>query len=119
MLVEAELDLATAMLGLPASPSFAETRQRPLAFLTQAREDLRGCVSALPKAPRPRAGSAAPVLAAAPRGIAGPYAATFFADGHGGSFASALRETEALAEEAAGGHANSKSGQQGKGVSGC
>ncbi|KAM9287327.1 interferon lambda-3-like [Morus bassanus] len=46
MLVEAELDLATAMLRLPADPGFAETRQRPLAFLTQAREDLRGCVAA-------------------------------------------------------------------------
>ncbi|XP_009633775.1 interferon lambda-3-like [Egretta garzetta] len=45
MLVEAELDFATAMLGLPADPRFAETRQRPLAFLTQAREDLRGCVA--------------------------------------------------------------------------
>ncbi|XP_074948684.1 interferon lambda-3-like [Phalacrocorax aristotelis] len=45
MLVEAELDLATAMLRLPADPTFAETRQRPLAFLTQAREDLRGCVA--------------------------------------------------------------------------
>ncbi|NXI99297.1 IFNL3 protein, partial [Psophia crepitans] len=43
MLVEAELELATAMLGLPdAAPGFAETRQRPLAFLTQIREDLRG-----------------------------------------------------------------------------
>ncbi|NXX14469.1 IFNL3 protein, partial [Podargus strigoides] len=45
MLVEAELDLATTMLQLPATPRFAETRQRPLAFLTQAREDLRGCVA--------------------------------------------------------------------------
>ncbi|NXV99112.1 IFNL3 protein, partial [Fregetta grallaria] len=45
MLVEAELDLATAMLVLPAAPGFAETRQRPLAFLTQAREDLRGCMA--------------------------------------------------------------------------
>ncbi|NXG61394.1 IFNL3 protein, partial [Hemiprocne comata] len=45
MLVEAELDLATTMLGLPTTPSFAKTRQRPLAFLTQAREDLRGCMA--------------------------------------------------------------------------
>ncbi|NXX61242.1 IFNL3 protein, partial [Scopus umbretta] len=46
MLVEAELDLATTMLGLPAAtPRFAETRQRPLAFLTQVREDLRGCMA--------------------------------------------------------------------------
>ncbi|KAF1498567.1 Interferon lambda-3, partial [Eudyptula minor novaehollandiae] len=45
MLAEAELDLATAMLGLPTAPKFAETRQRPLAFLTQAREDLRGCMA--------------------------------------------------------------------------
>ncbi|NXF44067.1 IFNL3 protein, partial [Oceanites oceanicus] len=45
MLVEAELDLATTMLVLPAAPGFAETRQRPLAFLTQVREDLRGCMA--------------------------------------------------------------------------
>ncbi|NXT34438.1 IFNL3 protein, partial [Pelecanoides urinatrix] len=45
MLVEAELDLAIAMLVLPAAPGFAETRQQPLAFLTQAREDLRGCMA--------------------------------------------------------------------------
>lgn len=61
MLVEAELDFATAMLGLPADPRFAETRQRPLAFLTQAREDLRGCVSV----PLPKPGG--PVLARRPR----------------------------------------------------
>ncbi|NXV71345.1 IFNL3 protein, partial [Atlantisia rogersi] len=43
MLVEAELELATAMLGLTTTtPAFAEARQRPLAFLTQVREDLRG-----------------------------------------------------------------------------
>ncbi|KAM6268744.1 interferon lambda-3-like [Porphyrio hochstetteri] len=43
MLVEAELELATAMLGLPTTtPAFAEARQRPLAFLTQVWEDLRG-----------------------------------------------------------------------------
>ncbi|NXI36282.1 IFNL3 protein, partial [Galbula dea] len=45
MLVEAELDLATTMLQLPADAPFANTRQRPLAFLTQAREDLRGCMA--------------------------------------------------------------------------
>ncbi|XP_075567680.1 interferon lambda-3-like [Pelecanus crispus] len=45
MLVEAELDLATAMLALPTTPEFTEMRQRPLAFLTQAREDLRGCMA--------------------------------------------------------------------------
>ncbi|XP_010183874.1 PREDICTED: interferon lambda-3-like [Mesitornis unicolor] len=45
MLVEAELDLTIAMLGLPTTPEFAETHQRPLAFLTQAREDLRGCMA--------------------------------------------------------------------------
>ncbi|XP_065528798.1 interferon lambda-3-like [Lathamus discolor] len=45
MLVEAELDLAIAVLGLPAAPRLAELRQQPLAFLTQAREDLQGCVA--------------------------------------------------------------------------
>ncbi|NXX39535.1 IFNL3 protein, partial [Tricholaema leucomelas] len=45
MLVEAELDFAITMLGLPASTRFAETRQRPLAFLTQAQEDLRVCMA--------------------------------------------------------------------------
>ncbi|XP_009885893.1 PREDICTED: interferon lambda-3-like [Charadrius vociferus] len=45
MLVEAELDLTTAMLALPANPSFTEMRQQPLAFLTQAQEDLRGCMA--------------------------------------------------------------------------
>lgn len=113
MLVEAELDLVIAMLELPANPSFTKTRQRPLAFLSQAREDLRGCVSDPPRLPWPRATSAAPVPTAAPRGTADPYAAAFLADGHGGSFASALRETEALAAEAADGQGNSKSGQQG------
>uniref|UniRef100_A0A8C6N5Z3 Uncharacterized protein n=2 Tax=Melopsittacus undulatus TaxID=13146 RepID=A0A8C6N5Z3_MELUD len=44
MLVEAELDLTIAMLGLPAAPRLTELRQQPLAFLSQAREDLRGCV---------------------------------------------------------------------------
>lgn len=51
MLVEAELDLTTAMLALPANPSFTEMRQQPLAFLTQAQEDLRGCVSSPPQNP--------------------------------------------------------------------
>ncbi|NWU92838.1 IFNL3 protein, partial [Upupa epops] len=45
VLVEAELDLTTTILGLPAERTFAETRLRPLAFLSQAREDLRGCMS--------------------------------------------------------------------------
>uniref|UniRef100_A0A8D0F9S9 IFNL3 protein n=1 Tax=Strix occidentalis caurina TaxID=311401 RepID=A0A8D0F9S9_STROC len=36
MLVKAELNLTTTMLELPAAPSFAKTRQQPLAFLTQA-----------------------------------------------------------------------------------
>ncbi|NXO05100.1 IFNL3 protein, partial [Rhinopomastus cyanomelas] len=45
VLVAAELDFTTAMLGLPAEPAFAETRQRPLAFLSQAREDLRVCMA--------------------------------------------------------------------------
>ncbi|NXD28321.1 IFNL3 protein, partial [Spelaeornis formosus] len=44
VLVAAELNLTTAMLGLPALPSFAEARRRPLDFFTQAREDVRGCV---------------------------------------------------------------------------
>ncbi|KAM9380628.1 interferon lambda-3-like [Phaethornis superciliosus] len=45
MLAEAELGLATSMLELPADPTFAETRQRPWAFLTQAREALRSCMA--------------------------------------------------------------------------
>ncbi|KAM6129277.1 interferon lambda-3-like [Pterocles gutturalis] len=45
MLVEAELNLTIAMLGLPADPSFSGTRQQPMAFLTQAREDLRHCMA--------------------------------------------------------------------------
>ncbi|NXL82678.1 IFNL3 protein, partial [Leptocoma aspasia] len=43
VLVAAELNLTTAMLELPAVPSFAEVRRRPLDFFTQAREDVRGC----------------------------------------------------------------------------
>ncbi|XP_068877570.1 interferon lambda-3-like isoform X1 [Aphelocoma coerulescens] len=44
VLVAAELNLTTTMLELPAVPSFAEVRRRPLDFFTQAREDVRGCV---------------------------------------------------------------------------
>ncbi|XP_014737458.1 PREDICTED: interferon lambda-3-like [Sturnus vulgaris] len=44
VLVVAELNLTTAMLELPAAPSFAEVRQRPLEFFSHAREDVRGCV---------------------------------------------------------------------------
>ncbi|NWW77524.1 IFNL3 protein, partial [Climacteris rufus] len=61
VLVAAELNLTTAVLELPAVPGFAEARRRPLDFFTQAREDVRGCVSATPKA-LPRASSAAAVL---------------------------------------------------------
>uniref|UniRef100_A0A8C5U047 IFNL3 protein n=1 Tax=Malurus cyaneus samueli TaxID=2593467 RepID=A0A8C5U047_9PASS len=43
VLVAAELNLTTAMLELPAVPSFVEVRRRPLDFFTQAREDVRGC----------------------------------------------------------------------------
>uniref|UniRef100_A0A8D0F941 IFNL3 protein n=1 Tax=Strix occidentalis caurina TaxID=311401 RepID=A0A8D0F941_STROC len=45
MLVKAELNLTTTMLELPAAPSFAKTRQQPLAFLTQA------CVGSAAPAP--------------------------------------------------------------------
>ncbi|NXN13231.1 IFNL3 protein, partial [Indicator maculatus] len=45
MMVEAELDFAITMLELPAPTRFAEMRQRPLAFLTQAQEDLRDCMA--------------------------------------------------------------------------
>ncbi|NXC24852.1 IFNL3 protein, partial [Campylorhamphus procurvoides] len=45
LLVQAELNFTIAMLQRPARPSFARTRQRPLAFLAQAREDLQGCVA--------------------------------------------------------------------------
>ncbi|XP_063256160.1 interferon lambda-3-like [Prinia subflava] len=48
VLVAAELNLTTAMLELPAAPSFAEVRRRPLDFFTQAREDVRSCVSVDP-----------------------------------------------------------------------
>nr|XP_021391750.1 interferon lambda-3-like [Lonchura striata domestica] len=46
VLVAAELNLTTAMLELPAAPSFAEARRRPLDFFRHAQEDVRGCVSA-------------------------------------------------------------------------
>ncbi|XP_067993875.1 interferon lambda-3-like [Melanerpes formicivorus] len=45
MLVETELDFAVTMLELPAPTRFTGTRQRPLAFLTQARQDLRDCMA--------------------------------------------------------------------------
>ncbi|XP_066045408.1 interferon lambda-3-like [Chamaea fasciata] len=48
VLVAAELNLTTAMLELPAAPSFAEVCRQPLEFFTQAREDVRGCVSVDP-----------------------------------------------------------------------
>ncbi|XP_008935769.1 PREDICTED: interferon lambda-3-like [Merops nubicus] len=41
MLVEAELDLVTAMLELPTAPTFARMRQRPLAILAQWRQKLQ------------------------------------------------------------------------------
>uniref|UniRef100_A0A8D2PWF6 Uncharacterized protein n=1 Tax=Zosterops lateralis melanops TaxID=1220523 RepID=A0A8D2PWF6_ZOSLA len=53
LLVAAELNITTAMLELPAAPSFAEASRQPLEFFTQAREDVRGCVSASPRALRP------------------------------------------------------------------
>uniref|UniRef100_A0A8C0Z855 IFNL3 protein n=1 Tax=Cyanistes caeruleus TaxID=156563 RepID=A0A8C0Z855_CYACU len=49
LLVAAELNLTTAMLELPAVPSFAQVRRRPLQFFRQAREDVLGCVSASPR----------------------------------------------------------------------
>ncbi|XP_023786175.1 interferon lambda-3-like [Cyanistes caeruleus] len=48
LLVAAELNLTTAMLELPAVPSFAQVRRRPLQFFRQAREDVLGCVSVDP-----------------------------------------------------------------------
>ncbi|CAN8200961.1 unnamed protein product [Coccothraustes coccothraustes] len=44
LLVAAELNLTTAMLGLPAAPSFAELCRVPLDFFTTAREAVQGCV---------------------------------------------------------------------------
>uniref|UniRef100_A0A8C9N2P0 IFNL3 protein n=1 Tax=Serinus canaria TaxID=9135 RepID=A0A8C9N2P0_SERCA len=49
LLVEAELNLTTAMLELPAAPGFAEVCRVPLDFFTTAREAVRGCVSASPE----------------------------------------------------------------------
>ncbi|NXI66481.1 IFNL3 protein, partial [Anseranas semipalmata] len=46
ILVEAELDFVIAVLGQPTAHKLAETHQQALAFLTQAREDLQGCVAA-------------------------------------------------------------------------
>uniref|UniRef100_A0A8C3Y1Z9 IFNL3 protein n=1 Tax=Catharus ustulatus TaxID=91951 RepID=A0A8C3Y1Z9_CATUS len=48
LLVVAELNLTTAMLELPADPSFAELRRQPLKFFDQARADVLGCVSVDP-----------------------------------------------------------------------
>ncbi|NXM35519.1 IFNL3 protein, partial [Oxyruncus cristatus] len=45
VLVEAELNFTIKMLQLSTHPGFTKTRQRSLAFLIQAREDLRGCVA--------------------------------------------------------------------------
>ncbi|XP_050196040.1 interferon lambda-3-like [Myiozetetes cayanensis] len=45
VLVEAELDFTITMLQLSTHPGFTKMRQRPLDFLTHAREHLRGCVS--------------------------------------------------------------------------
>uniref|UniRef100_A0A8B9ID06 IFNL3 protein n=1 Tax=Anser brachyrhynchus TaxID=132585 RepID=A0A8B9ID06_9AVES len=46
LLVEAELDLTVAVLAHPTVHKLAKMSQQPLAFLAQAREDLRGCVAA-------------------------------------------------------------------------
>ncbi|NXU51513.1 IFNL3 protein, partial [Turnix velox] len=44
-LARTELELVTSMLKLPTTqPSFNQLRLQPLAFLTQAQEDLKGCV---------------------------------------------------------------------------
>ncbi|NXA05455.1 IFNL3 protein, partial [Sapayoa aenigma] len=51
VLAEAELDFTTTMLQFPTRPSFAEMHQEALAFLAQAREDLRGCPLSLQVAP--------------------------------------------------------------------
>ncbi|XP_030919357.1 interferon lambda-3-like [Geospiza fortis] len=48
LLVAAELNLTTAMLGLPAAPSFAELCREPLHFFRTAREAVQGCVSVDP-----------------------------------------------------------------------
>ncbi|XP_030807813.1 LOW QUALITY PROTEIN: interferon lambda-3-like [Camarhynchus parvulus] len=44
LLVAAELNLTTAMLGLPAAPSFAELCRESLHFFRTAREAVQGCV---------------------------------------------------------------------------
>ncbi|NWZ06712.1 IFNL3 protein, partial [Agelaius phoeniceus] len=43
LLVAAELNLTTAMLGLPAAPGFAELCREPLHFFRTAREAVQGC----------------------------------------------------------------------------
>ncbi|XP_064574484.1 interferon lambda-3-like [Zonotrichia leucophrys gambelii] len=48
LLVAAELNLTTAMLGLPAAPAFAELCREPLHFFRSAREAVQGCVSVDP-----------------------------------------------------------------------
>uniref|UniRef100_A0A8C3NGF1 Uncharacterized protein n=1 Tax=Geospiza parvula TaxID=87175 RepID=A0A8C3NGF1_GEOPR len=48
LLVAAELNLTTAMLGLPAAPSFAELCRESLHFFRTAREAVQGCVSVDP-----------------------------------------------------------------------
>ncbi|XP_028941534.1 interferon lambda-3-like [Antrostomus carolinensis] len=53
-LVEAELDFAINMLELLTEPELGETREQPLLLLTQAREDVRDCVSAPLKVPCPK-----------------------------------------------------------------
>ncbi|XP_035188223.1 interferon lambda-3-like [Oxyura jamaicensis] len=45
LLAEAELDLTVTVLAHPTIHRLAEMSQQPLAFLTQALEDLRGCVA--------------------------------------------------------------------------
>ncbi|NWR18447.1 IFNL3 protein, partial [Emberiza fucata] len=44
LLVAAELNLTTAMLGLPAAPGFAELCREPLHFFRTAREAVQDCV---------------------------------------------------------------------------
>ncbi|NXA39152.1 IFNL3 protein, partial [Eudromia elegans] len=51
LLVEAELDLVMEALRRPVARGLMEQHWRPLSFLAQAREDLRGCVSVSPAAP--------------------------------------------------------------------
>uniref|UniRef100_A0A8C5NI60 Uncharacterized protein n=1 Tax=Junco hyemalis TaxID=40217 RepID=A0A8C5NI60_JUNHY len=56
LLVAAELNLTTAMLGLPAAPGFAELCREPLHFFRSAREAVQGCVSASPEPCGPPSG---------------------------------------------------------------